>query len=191
MLLKFNNSMSSRFSSGKTLLRSGALIAILFLSGCGGDGLQDLREFVDTAYQDRRPEIEPLPEMQPFEKYEYAAFDLPDPFSLGNVVTQEAAGGDDAGLRPDPDRPREPLESYPLDALTMSGTLVRNEQAWAVIQTTQGIAHFLTVGNYMGQNDGQIKEINTEQQKVILTETVRNASGRWEARDVELTIDEQ
>lgn len=159
------------------------------LVACGDSRMSDLREFVDTAYADRKPEIEPLPEMKPFQAYEYAAFNLDDPFNIGNVIV-ERGSADGSGLRPDEARAREPLEFFPLDALRMMGTLERDAKPWVIMQTSQGTAHYLAIGNYMGQNEGRIKEIDTARQTVVLTETVLNTNGQWENRDVELTTEE-
>jgi Tfp pilus assembly protein PilP len=41
----------------------------------------------------------------------------------------------------------------------------------------------------MGQNDGKIKQIIPEEQKILLTEIVLDTAGRWVNRDVEMTID--
>ncbi|MDG1905834.1 MAG: pilus assembly protein PilP [Arenicella sp.] len=163
----------------------------LALTACGDSRMSDLREFVDTAYSDRKPEIEPLPEMRPFKAYEYSAYDLDDPFDIGNVfVGRDGGGADTTGLRPDETRAREPLEFFPLDALKMMGTLERDNKPWVILQTSQGTAHYLAIGNYMGQNEGQIKVIDVAQQAIVLTETFLNTSGQWETRDVELTIEE-
>ncbi|MEO0367868.1 MAG: pilus assembly protein PilP [Pseudomonadota bacterium] len=179
----------------KTLLNNSlrshsVVLLLLILSGCGDSAVSDLREFVDTAYQDKKPEIEPLPEQTPFKKHEYSAFELADPFNSNNVAGTQGQDIDATGLRPDPNRSREPLEAFPLDSLRMVGTMSKDETPWVIVQTNQGTAHFLKVGNYMGQNDGRIKEINTEQQKMVLAETFVNANGRWETRDVELALDE-
>ena len=58
------------------------------LAGCSSDGLDDLREFVKTAHADRKPKIEPLPEIKPYEAYAYAASDLASPFSPANLKPQ-------------------------------------------------------------------------------------------------------
>jgi len=73
----------------------------------------------------------------------------------------------------------------------MVGTLTKKNQPWVVIKTSQGTVLFATVGNYVGENYGKIKRISTEEQVVVLTETVTDPSGRWITRDVEITVDEQ
>jgi len=167
-----------------------AWILVLFtLQACQDKQMTDLREFVATAYQDKKPEIEPLPEIQPYAGFEYAASEELDPFSEENIVTSRTESGV-AGDSPDTNRVREPLEKFPLDALRMVGTMTQDEQPWVIVQTSEGTAHRASVGNYMGQNDGKIKQIIPDEQKVLLAELVLDSGGRWVTREVEMTIDE-
>ena len=124
------------------------------LSGCSSDGLEDLREFVKTAHADRKPKVEPLPEIKMQETFIYSSANLPDPFAAFNLKPQSQASA--SGPRPDPNRRKEPLEDYPLDSLKMVGTLTRGKQAWAVIQAPDGTVHRAQVGDHLGQNSGMI-----------------------------------
>ena len=55
--------------------------------------------------------------------------------------TPQAAGQAAGGASPDPDRPAEFLESFPLDTLRMVGTLDINETVYGLIQTSDGLIH--------------------------------------------------
>jgi len=169
----------------------GVLVGVLLLSllaGCSSDGLDDLRQFVKNAHADRKPKIEPLPEIKPYEAFAYAASDLPDPFSPANLKPQSAQGRL-SGPRPDMNRRKEPLEDFPLDALKMVGTLSRGKQSWAVIQAPDGTVHRVQKGNYMGQNFGRITRVTED--KVDLVELVQGAMGEWVEREASLAIQEQ
>ena len=63
------------------------------------------------------PPLDPLPVMQQFETFEYAAQALRDPFS--DAFTDDSGG---SGPRPDPNRRKQTLEQFPLDSLDMVGT---------------------------------------------------------------------
>ena len=164
------------------------LFVLLGVQACQDTGMQDLRDFVANAYKDKKPEIEPLPEIKPYKDFEYAAADADDPFNLENIITSRAATAE-SGDSPDSSRPREPLEEFPLDALKMVGTMSQAQRPYVIVKTSEGTALRATIGNYMGQNDGKIKQIIPEEQKVLLTEIVLDSAGRWVNRDVELTID--
>lgn len=164
-----------------------ALLLSLLLTACGGDGMDDLREFMRTAHADKKPKVEPLPEIKPAESYQYSASEMPDPFSSVNlrpILTSQRSGGP----RPDPNRRREPLEDYPLDSLKMVGTLSRGVQFWAVIAAPDGTVHRVQQGNYLGQNFGRIRGISEE--KVEIIELTQTTIGDWVQREANLAIEE-
>jgi len=177
-------------SNNRIFRASCFVVLLLALQGCQDSSMSDLKTFVDEAYKDKKPEIEPLPEIQPFKGYEYSASEESDPFSIANIVSTRDGEGTSNNSRPDANRRREPLEDYPLDALKMVGTMTQNNKPWVIVQTSEGTAHLATVGNYLGQNDGKITKILTDEQLVTLAETVLDTAGRWITRDVEITVDE-
>ena len=165
---------------GKAYMRWEVIaILLILLSACSGGEMSDLKSFVATTYQDEKPEIESLPEIQPFKPFEYSAAEQEDPFSVGNIVASRSDNAALAGDSPNVNRRREPLEEYPLDALRFVGTMSREDIPWVIVQTSEGTAHRATVGNYMGQNDGKIMQIMTDEQKVLLAELVLDPAGRW------------
>jgi hypothetical protein len=100
-------------------------IGVVVLGGCArgvtstpGEA-PNLEKWVAEVRAKPAPPLEPLPVMQQFETFEYAAQGLRDPFS--RAFTDE--GG--SGLRPDAARRKQPLEAFPLDSLDMVGTLGR------------------------------------------------------------------
>ena len=154
------------------------------LAGCSSDGLDDLREFVKNAHADKKPRVEPLPEIKMQETFIYNAANLTDPFAAFNLMPQGQKSA--SGPRPDPTRRKEPLEDYPLDSLKMVGTLMRGKQAWAVIQAPDGTVHRAQVGDHMGQNSGMIHKITDE--KVDLIELIQGTLGDWIEREANLTL---
>ena len=157
------------------------------LAGCSSDGLDDLREFVKTAHADRKPKIEPLPEIKPYEAYAYAASDLASPFSPANLKPQSLQAKL-SGPRPDMNRRKEPLEDFPLDALKMVGTLSRGKQSWGIIQTSDGAVYRVQKGNHLGQNFGRITRVTDE--KIDLVELIQGAMGEWVEREASIAVQE-
>ena len=78
-----------------------------------------------------------------------------NPFS--NPTADESASS--SALRPDPNRPKEPLESFPLDGLDMVGTLGEGGTLVGLVMDPERVIHRVNVGNYMGQTDGRITAI--------------------------------
>ena len=165
------------------------MMALLLLSACQQQSKQDLVVFVENAYKDEKPEIEPLPPIIPYEEFIYSADELADPFSRTNVFIGTAATSeeDDLAAGIDPNRRREPLEAFPLDGLRLDGVLDFQGQLSAIVRSPDGDSVPVNVGNYVGLNNGQILSINSEEQIVEVEETVRDATGKWVKRIVKLT----
>lgn len=182
---KNNIVMISRLSRALVLLA-----LALVLQACQDRRMNDLRDFVETAYEDEKPDIEPLPEIVPFSAYEYSALEDDDPFAFNNIETGQQTPAASTGLRPDTNRRKEALEQYPLDALKFVGTMTQEQIPWVIVMTSEGTAHRATIGNYMGQQDGKIQQIIPDEQKVVLAELVLDPRGQWVTREIEITIDE-
>jgi type IV pilus assembly protein PilP len=135
-------------------------ILLVLLSGCG-EGLGDLRQFVQTERAKPPGRIEPIPEFQPYQNFEYTSHDLRDPFKLVDFrrpeLDVEELSNLTSGLRPDIDRIKEPLEDFPLDTLRLKGTIDDKENVkWGLIFAPDNTIHRVIEGNYMGQNHGRI-----------------------------------
>lgn len=168
------------------------LILAISVSACSSDGLSDLREFTKNTHKDRKPRVDPIPEVKVYERFAYSAQKLPDPFSRENLRrTNISAKAATAGeLQPDLTRPKEALEVYPLDALTMVGTLQRGKIIWGVIRVSSagGEMHRVKVGNHMGRNFGMITDITED--KIVLVELIRSSLGDWIEREAAIKLRE-
>jgi type IV pilus assembly protein PilP len=163
--------------------------ASLSLAGCGSDGTEEVREFVKNAHSDKKPRIEPLPEIKTHESFTYAATNLPDPFAPFNLRAAAGKGGAaGSGPRPDTNRRKEPLEEYPLDSLKMAGTLARGKLSWAVIMAPDGTVHRVKIGDHMGQNYGMVTKITDD--KINLIELVQGPLGDWVERESSVSLTE-
>lgn len=164
-----------------------AVIASVLAAACTpGADLSDLRRFTAEAYSDAKPEVEPIPEIEPYESYLYTGDALPDPFVSINLREAEpmVAGGGDEVFQPE--RRREPLEQFPLDSLKMFGTMSRDGRDWVLIGTPDGGTHRVTLGNHLGQQNGKIIDIS--EQEVVLREVVKGPTGDWAERRATLTL---
>ncbi len=155
------------------------VLASMLLTGCGGEELRDLHDFVKNAGADMRGKIEPPPEVKPYEPFPYNnEKNLPDPFKPRKL---ESHSGDVAGInQPDADRPKEALEEFPLEGLKMVGYLYQNKVGYAVIRAPDGKLHRVKAGNHIGLNFGLIKEVNDT--SVIIKEMVQESTGDWTER---------
>jgi type IV pilus assembly protein PilP len=152
----------------------------LALGGCSGD-MDDLDEYINTVKARPGGRIDPLPEITPYEVFIYSAdaAGFRSPFIPDSP--QAAAGMASSGTRPDMERSREFLEQFPLDTLRMVGTLSQGDTAYGLVQTSDGLIHRVVPGNYMGQNDGRITNINDSE--IELIEIISDGIGGYVERD--------
>lgn len=173
-------------SSTARALRAAMIVGLgLALAACSG-GRSELQGYVQGVKNRPAPPLDPLPTMQQFETFEYAAHDLRDPFSNPSA---ESVSGTGSGPRPDPERRKEPLEAYPLDGLEMMGTLGGGDSLVGLIMDPERVIHRVVVGNYMGQNDGRITSI--QEDKIELAELVPDGAGGWIERRAEVALDDE
>lgn len=152
-------------------------VLFLMVSACSEGTYGDLEEFVNKSGEGLQGKIDPLPEIKTFIQFTYQAFDIPDPFSprKGNQTKENI----DA-LQPDLKRPKEVLENFPLENLTMVGTLQRDSHIFALIRTSDNTVYRVKVGNYLGQNYGLITGIS--ETEVKLKEIVQDSANEWSER---------
>jgi type IV pilus assembly protein PilP len=167
------------------ILRSSLLaaVALLGLSACGAD-MDELDQYINQVKARSGGRIEPLPEITPYEVFTYVA-DVEGVRSPFLPDTPQAAGPA-GGMRPDPDRPREYLEQYSLDTLNMVGTMNLGETAYGLVQTSDGLIHRVVPGNYMGQNDGRIVDI--DESKISIVEIISDGIGGYIERDAAVSL---
>lgn len=164
--------------------RWGVLALVAVLLGCDTSGMGELRSYVEEVKRRPPSPVEPLPEIAPIETFVFEPADRRDPFVMDTQVA--AAASQDNGLAPDPRRPKEELESVPLDSLRMVGTLQQDAVRWALVRTREGLVYRVRVGNYLGMNNGRIVDISDD--AIRVTEIVSDAPGEWRERPATLAL---
>ena len=143
----------------------------------------ELTRFIEDTRKEPGGKVDPIPEVKPYETFVYAAADMRSPFVPGG-----SGGSGLGGLRPDSKRNREFLEQFSLDTLKMVGTLKLGGRMYGLVQTKDGLVHRVSDGNYMGQADGKISDINPA--KITLTEIVPDGLGGYMERPAALGLSE-
>lgn len=161
------------------------------LVGCSGGFDSNAEDFVKEVQRNKGM---PLPEVTEEIKLgylPYTAMELRSPFQVldGIVVDKNALKELENQEQliqlvveeesPDAGRPREYLESFPLDTISMVGTLTRQKQIWALVTDGDGLIHQVQIGDFMGPNSGEVVEITED--TIHLVELVKQQSG-WQQR---------
>ena len=144
----------------------------------------NLESFVAEVKARPAPPLDPLPVMQQFETFEYAAQGLRDPFS--NAFTDRSNG---SGPRPDSDRRKQTLEQFPLDSLDMVGTLGRGNSVVALVMAPDKVTYRVQPGAYMGQSDGRVTGVFED--RIELVELVPDGAGGWLERPATVVLEDQ
>lgn len=164
-----------------------AIILAVLLVSCSGEEHSDLKQELNNLTKDLRGKIDPLPVVKPYEPVPYSAFEMPEPFGAAKIELVTRSAGSGGGLKPDLNRPKEPLESFPLESLKMVGVLQQSKQTFALVRADASL-YRVKVGNYLGQNFGLVTTISENQ--IQLRELIQDATGDWAERQSALQLQE-
>jgi len=166
-----------------------ALLAGLLLVACAAD-LDELRQWMEAERKAARATIKPLVPPKKFLPQPYEAAGGIDPFStqkLSVAIKQEAAQPNSL-LTAEMNRRREPLEAYPLDSMSMVGSITRQGQRYALLRV-DNLLYQVKAGDYLGQNFGRVMKIT--ETDIALREVVQDAAGEWIERSSTLQLQEK
>lgn len=190
-----NFSRSMRLESplhfnARVSLQLGCVVLMALLAGCGNDDFSDLNRYLAEVKRKPKEPIKPLPEMKLVEPFIFKPENLRDPFKA--LEQPEQTQGIDtstgSGIKPDFNRRKEELESFPLDGLRMVGTVNMKSGLWGLIKASDGTVYRVKVGNYMGKNYGKIIRIVSD--KIELMEIVSDKSGTWREQPTSIMLAE-
>ncbi|WP_377160101.1 pilus assembly protein PilP [Roseateles sp. UC29_93] len=159
------------------------------LTGCTSS-TDELQQWMEEQRQQTRPTVKPLTPPKTFQPQPYEAQAMVDPFSTQKltVALRREATQPSSLLAAEMKRRREPLEAFPLDSMTMVGSVSRDGRPYALLRV-DNLLYQARVGDYMGQNFGRITKIS--ETEITLREVVQDAAGEWIERTSTLQLQEQ
>lgn len=160
------------------------------IGACSGEQHSDLKKELNDMTRDLRGRVDPLPQVRPYEPVAYQAENEVDPFRPDRIEVAAAAGGaapSASGKQPDLDRPKEPLEAFPLESIQMVGSLTQGGETHGLVKAGPNL-YRVRKGNYMGQNFGVITGIDETQ--ISLKELIQEGTGDWVERASALQLQE-
>ena len=165
-----------------------ALFATALLAGCSADH-DELRGWMEQQRREAKPNVPPLQPPKRFDPQPYPAAQAVEPFSTQklSVALKQEARQPNSLLAAELNRRKEPLESYPLDSMSMVGSVDKLGRRFALLKVDK-LLYQVKVGDYMGQNYGRITKIDETQ--IVLREIVQDAAGEWIERPTTLQLQE-
>ena len=162
------------------------IATLVFLTGCFDD-TSDLTAHMEQVKATTSSQIDPMPEVHPFNHFDYSAHELRSPFVLPEPeVIQQKIQQMSGCLSPDPRRRKQPLEKFALSDLTMRGTMGDDGILWALVEASDFTLHRVSKGSYLGLFNGRISEVSGKNVKVI--ELTPDGAGCWVERETVMKI---
>jgi type IV pilus assembly protein PilP len=169
------------------------LIPACVLAGCADSSQEELQQWANEQRNQTKPRVTPIPEPKKFSPQAYIQDAAGEPFGsqrLTQALRQQStsATSNAALVAPELNRRKEPLESVPLDGISMVGSLNKSGQLVALIKV-DNLLYQVRPGNYLGQNYGRITKVS--ETEVTLREIVQDAAGEWIERAAALQLQER
>ncbi len=163
---------------------------LLLTAGCFGSKDDELQQWMLTQRGNTPAKVTPISEPKKFKPQAYDQMTTMEPFNNQKLLqalrrdsSQSAANL--ALISPELARNKESLESFPLDAVSMVGSLNKNNALVALLRVDK-LLYQVKVGNYVGQNYGRITKITDSE--IALREIAQDAAGEWIERKVNLQL---
>ena len=164
-------------------------LLLLMLAGCGAEN-EELQAWMARQQREVKPNVSPLSPPTKFDPQPFTSAQAIDPFSNQklSVALKMEARQPSSVLGAELNRRKEPLEAYPLDGMTMVGSVAKQAQPFALLRV-DNLLYQVKPGDYIGQNYGRITKITETQ--IVLREIVQDAAGEWIERPSTLQLQER
>jgi len=163
-------------------------LAALALAACGSEEHGDLKQELVQLTKDFRGRVEPLPQVKEYQPVPYTAEGETDPFRPERIdvaAARLAPSANSLRVEKERDRPKEPLEAFPLESIQMMGTITQEKEVFALVKAGPNL-YRVRKGNYMGQNFGVVTGIDESQ--ISLKELIQDSGGEWVERSSALQL---
>ena len=170
------------------LLLSMGMVAVA-IAGCSAEQ-EELTQWMEQQRREVKPNVQPLSPPKKFTPQPYTALSGVEPFSNQKltVALKQEARQPNSLLAAEINRRKEPLEAYPLDSMSMVGSVVKAGRSYALLRV-DALLYQVKQGDYLGQNYGKIIKIS--ETDVALREIVQDAAGEWVERNSALQLQEK
>ncbi|MEO6658779.1 MAG: pilus assembly protein PilP [Burkholderiaceae bacterium] len=159
------------------------------LVGCGGEQVE-LTQWMEQQKREVKPNVQPISPPKKFVPQPYLAITGVEPFSTQKlaVALKQEARQPNSMLAAEINRRKEPLEAYPLDSMSMVGSVIKAGHPYALLRV-DNLLYQVKQGEYLGQNYGKI--IRITETGVSIREIVQDAAGEWIERNTTLQLQEK
>jgi type IV pilus assembly protein PilP len=166
-----------------------SMLATFTLVGCSGSQ-DELQQWIEQQRREAKPNVSPLSPPKKFNPQAYLAGNAVEPFSTQKltVAIKQEARQSNSLLAAEINRRKEPLEAYPIDSMSMVGSVTKQGRPYALLKV-DNLLYQVKQGDYLGQNYGKITKIS--ETDISFREIVQDAAGEWIERTSSLQLQEK
>jgi type IV pilus assembly protein PilP len=169
------------------------IVLSALLAGCVSSREDDIRAWMVQERNQTKPRVSAISAPKQFIPEPYNNATAMEPFSnlkLTQALKHDSAQATSNGalVAPELARRKEPLESFPLDAMALVGSITKAGQPVALVKV-DNLLYQVKLGNHLGQNFGRVSKIN--ETEIVLREIVQDAVGEWIERNATLQLQEK
>lgn len=163
--------------------------AAVLLTACTGSQ-DELQQWIEQQRREVKPNVPPLSAPKKFIPQPYLAGNAVEPFSAQKltVAIKQEARQSNSLLAAEINRRKEPLEAYPVDSMSMVGSVTKQGRPYALLRV-DNLLYQVKTGDYLGQNYGKITKIT--ETDISFREIVQDAAGEWIERTSSLQLQEK
>lgn len=174
----------------RLIMCSVSILGLLLMTGCFNSKDDELQQWMVAQRGNTPAKVVPIAAPKKFVPQEYNQAAQMEPFNNQKLLQalrrdSSQSSANLALISPELARRKEALESFPLDAVTMVGSLDKNKSKVALIKVDK-LLYQVKVGNYIGQNYGRVTKITDSE--IVLREIAQDAAGEWIERPVNLQL---
>ncbi len=169
-------------------LRYTSLLSALLLAACSDSDVREVNDWMLQVKQQTKVAVPPLTAPKTFVPFVYASNGALDPYSPDKLLGELSKGAREGkGAKPDMNRRKDALESFPLDTMKMVGTIQDKKAVYAMLQIDK-VNYRARAGEHIGTDYGLVTSVT--ENAVNIKETVQDASGEWVERLSKLELQE-
>ena len=163
------------------------LLMTLSLFSCTEVKIDDLSAFVVETKSKVYPINDKVPTLKKNDALVFTQEEGRNPFLKPKAeVVAAVKNAPKSCPQPNFERKKQALEMYSLENMQMRGTLLINDELWALVQVSGGEIHKVRPGYYLGLNYGKVLKITKN--KIDLLELASDSHGCWQERVTQITI---
>jgi type IV pilus assembly protein PilP len=166
------------------------LVLPLLLASCGDSDVREVRDWMAQVEKDTKPSVKPLAAPKDFIPYAYDQKEAVEPFNPAKLLGELAKAAENSNNpnRPDMNRQKELLESFPLDTMKMVGAIQKGGVIYGLVQIDRNV-YQVKSGMRVGQNYGLVTRVADN--AIDIREVVQDAGGDWVDRMSRLELQEK